>query len=236
MTNKVAGTGLALYPRRMRCLLCGHEFSTLKVRSRMAAPYALDSDFCPHYREGTINPNWYYVNVCPECGFAFTEKFAKEFSVEAKAQIKLKISARWEKRDFGRIRDEQQAIESFKLAIFAATLKKEKHALLGGLCLRLAWIYRENKNKGEEERFLRLAAGEMAEAYVQSDFAGTSFSEMQVLYLAGELNRRLGHYQEAINYFAKVAEHPNRNNERRILNLAREQWSLTTEEYRRNKP
>lgn len=235
MPNKPTGPGLALYSKTAHCLLCGHEFSTMRVRSRMAAPYAIDSDFCPHYKEGTINPNWYYVNVCPECGFAFTEEFAKEFSFEAKAQIKLKICSRWEKRDFGLTRDEQQAIESYKLAILAATLKKEKHALLGGLCLRLAWIFRDNQKTEEEERFLRLALSEMEEAYVQSDFVGTSLSEMQVLYLAAELHRRLGHYQEAVNYFSKVTEHPNRNNERRILNLAREQWALATEAYRKQK-
>lgn len=235
MPSKPAGPGLALYAKTAHCPLCEHEFSTMKVRSRMAAPYAIDSDFCPHYREGTINPNYYYVNVCPECGFAFTEEFSKEFSVQAKAQIKLKIEAKWEKRDFGQNRDELQAIESFKLAIVAATLKKEKHALIGSLCLRLAWIYRVAHKNDEEDRFLRLAMTEMEQAYVQSDFAGTAMSEMQVLYLAAELHRRLGDYQEAINYFAKVTAHPNRNNERRILTLAREQWAATTEAFRNKK-
>lgn len=235
MGNKPTGSGLALYAKTVHCPFCEYEFATMKVRSRMAAPYAIDSDFCPHYREGTTNPNYYYVNVCPECGFAFTEEFTKEISLEARAQIKLRIGARWEKRDFGQMRDELQAIESFKLAIFAATLKKEKHALLGGLCLRLAWIYRDAHNNDEEERFLLLAVKEMEEAYVQSDFVGTAVSEMQVLYLTAELHRRLGNYQEAVNYFSKVTEHPNRNNERRILILAREQWALAMETFRKKK-
>lgn len=223
---------LAVYARNVICPLCGHHFKTMKVRSRFATPQIIDSDFCPHYKKGSLNPNHYYINVCPECGFAFSEEFSREFSRQAKEKVAERITAKWGKRDFGKLRDLNQAIESYKLAIYSGNLKKEKHAIQGEICLRLAWIYRDEKNQ-EEERFLRLALEQLEDSYVHSDFAGTSLSEMKVLYLAGELNRRLGQYQQAIGYFAKIIEHPNREQERRILNLTREQWRLTTEEYRK---
>ncbi|MHB1651552.1 MAG: DUF2225 domain-containing protein [Desulfitobacteriaceae bacterium] len=222
-----------LYSINVTCLSCGNSFKTLKVRSRFATPQTIESDFCAHYKEGGLNPNHYFVNVCIECGFSFTEEFSQEVSQSVKALITKQISAKWEKRDFGKLRDSNQAIESYKLAVYSATLKKEKHAVLGGLCLRLAWAYREQNNHELEERFLHLALKEFEDSYVHSDFAGTSFSEMKVLYLAGELNRRLGQFQQAINYFSKVIEHPNRSQERRLLVLAREQWSIAAEEYRK---
>lgn len=221
-----------MYEKNVVCPLCGHQFKTMKVRSRFATPQTIDSDFCPHYKPGSLNPNYYYVSVCLECGFAFSDEFSQEFSRQAKEEIAQKITARWGKRDFGKMRDLSQAIESYKLAIFSASLKREKHAIQGELCLRLAWIYRDEKSD-DEERFLQLALGQIEESYVHSDFIGTSLSEMKVLYLAGELNLRLGQYQQAIGYFSKIVEHPNRSQERRILYLTRQQWSVTTEAYRK---
>lgn len=226
---------LGLYSKSMTCPSCKSSYKTMKVRSRFATPSTIDSDFCPHYKDGSLNPNYYYINVCPECGFSYSDEFSQELTVKVKDNISKRLSNKWERRDFGKLRDVNQAIETYKLAIYSGTIVNEKHAVMGGLCLRLAWIFRELCQQEEEKRFLSLALNEFEDSYVHSDFPGTSLSEMKVLFLAGELNRRLGKLQEAINYFAKTIEHPNHSQERRILLLAREQWSLTAEEYRRHK-
>lgn len=226
------------YEKKIPCLFCGKEFTTLRVRSRYSRPTKIDSDFCPHYPPGTHNPHYYYVNVCPECGFAFSEEFSPQFPVSTKEIIKVKILSPWEKRkqeqrDYCHTRDLQQALDSYKLAIYAGTLKKEKHAAMAGLCLRLAWIYRTQNIPDQEQRFLQLALQEYEESYQLSDFAGTSMSEMKTLFIIGELSRRLGDYHKAISYFSKVIQHPNKDDEIKMVNLAREQWALTVEENRR---
>ncbi|KLU62977.1 hypothetical protein CEB3_c06400 [Peptococcaceae bacterium CEB3] len=218
----------AMYAQSVTCPFCDHRFKTMKVRSRRATPQIIDSDFCPHYQVGGLNPNHYHISVCPECGFAFSQDFTDDFPPQAKEEIRKQISAKWERRDFGQIRDLKQVIESYKLAIYSAALKGEKHAIQGEICQRLAWVYREEENE-EEGRFLRLALAQLEDSYKHSDFVGTPLSEMKVLYLAGELHRRLGQYPQAIAYFAKIAEHPNRSHERGILNLARQQWRATAE-------
>ncbi|MGW6662291.1 MULTISPECIES: DUF2225 domain-containing protein [Peribacillus] len=43
---------------------------------------------------------------------------------------------------------------------YCGALKKEKHIILAGICLQIAWLYRINKNKEQEERFLRFALKE----------------------------------------------------------------------------
>ncbi|AFM42587.1 hypothetical protein Desaci_3706 [Desulfosporosinus acidiphilus SJ4] len=222
----------AFYEKEVDCPCCGHKFHTLRVRSRFAAPYKIDSDFCPHFKDGTPNPHFYYVRVCPECGFAFTDEFSKSFPSGTKEIINAKISYEWKKQDFGQLRDAHKAIESLKLAIYSATLKKEKHAVLAGLCLRLAWIYRTEDKLEEESRFLKLALQEYEASYTYSDFNGTSMSELRVLFLIGELYRRLGQYTKAISYFSKIVEHPMRDEEPKILNMARTQWQITVEENR----
>jgi len=224
-----------LYDKEVKCLFCNQKFLTKKVRSRAAVPYQIDSDFCPRYKEGVENPNYYYVSVCPECGFAFSNEFSPELKPRIKDQIQKNLASKWEKRDFSHHRDGNQAIASLKLALYSATLKEEKHTVLGSICLRLAWVYRDREEREEEERFLKLALTEFDRGFMESDFNGTSMTEMKILYMIGEINRRLGNYQQDINYFAKVIEHPQKADDQKTVNFARQQWSITIEEHRKAK-
>ncbi|MDP4127316.1 MAG: DUF2225 domain-containing protein [Bacillota bacterium] len=219
------------YEKKMACIFCSKPFTTLKVRSRFAIPYQIDSDFCPNYREGNYNPHFYFINVCPECGFAFSEEFSDQFPLGVREIINTKITKQWTKRNFGEVRDIQQAQESYKLAILAGSLKNEKNAILAGLCLRLAWLYRAEKMSEQESRFLGLALNSYEESFVHSDFVGTSMSELNILYMIGELSRRLGQYQKAISYFSKIIQHKDTNDDQKMVKRAREQWKQAKEEY-----
>jgi len=220
----------SFYEKKLTCIYCNEPFNTLRVRSRFAIPYQIDSDSCPHYREGNYNPHFYFVNVCTECGFAFTEEFSDQFPKGTKEIIRVQITEHWTKRNFGQVRDIQQALEAYKLAILAGSLKKEKNAVLAGLCLRLAWLYRSENNSEQEKRFMGMALNAYEESFVLSDFAGTSMSELKVLFMIGELSRRLGQYPKAVSYFSKVIQHKDAKEEQKIVNMAREQWRETMEE------
>ncbi|HEY8910109.1 MAG TPA: DUF2225 domain-containing protein [Desulfosporosinus sp.] len=220
------------YEKKMTCVFCGEPFDTLRVRSRFSIPYMIDSDFCPHYRAGNYNPHVYFVNVCPECGFAFSEEFTDQFPTGSKEVIRVQITRHWTKRDFGHVRDSQQALESYKLAILAGSLKKEKNTVLAGLCLRLAWLYRAENNLEQEKRFLGLALNAYEESFVHSDFTGTSMSELRILFMIGELSRRLGQFSKAVSYFSLIIQHKNAKDEQKIVNMAREQSRVAIEENR----
>ncbi|MEC0346694.1 DUF2225 domain-containing protein [Peribacillus frigoritolerans] len=57
-------------------------------------------------------------------------------------------------------KDPFDAINTYKLASYCGALKKEKHIILAGICLRIAWLYRIKQNKEQEERFLKFALKE----------------------------------------------------------------------------
>lgn len=219
-----------LYEKKLTCLFCGEDFITQKVRSRFSVAYKTDADFCPHYKGDQYNSLYYQVSVCPSCGFAFNGEFSKDFTTYAKDSIRKNITEKWQSRDFGSARDLNTAIETHKLAIYAASLKEERHFVLGGLCMRLSWIYRQENQPEDEQRFLKLAIKEYDASYLHSDFA-KAWSETKLLYMLGELNRRVGEFKQAINFFSKVVNHPDRNEDLLILNRTREQWALTTEEF-----
>lgn len=110
-------------------------------------------------------------------------------------------------------------------------MKNEKHIALGGLYLRLAWLFRTEKvNMQEEQRFLRLALEEYLQSYSVGDFSDTTFSEIKLLYLIGELSRRVGLAGQAILYFSRVIEKQRETIEKGIIQMAKDRWSEIREE------
>jgi uncharacterized protein (DUF2225 family) len=90
-------------------------------------------------------------------------------------------------------------------------------------------MYRFEGNS-QEQVFLSHALEWYAEAYDKEGLPLGNLDEMSVQYLLGELSRRVGRYNDAIVWFSKVVSHPDRKENPRIENLAREQWAATKEQ------
>ncbi|GAA4704547.1 DUF2225 domain-containing protein [Brevibacillus fulvus] len=222
-----------LYEKELSCLFCQSVFITKKVRSAAQPVETRDADFCTYFRDQRYNPIVYTVYVCPHCGFSFTEQFSPVFTPQSRLKIEQQIASRWVPKTFADERNLSEAMAAYKLAIFAAELKEETHSVKAGLYLRLAWLNRFIQADREEARFLRVAAAEYEQSYLQSDF-GThdkQMTEVRLLYLIGELNRRIGRYDQAITYYGKTLEHKETTIETGILQMAREQWQLTRQEH-----
>ncbi len=182
------------------CPLCQTKFNTTKVKTTKLRMTDRDTDFCTYYKD--INPYFYEINVCPECGFAFSDSYTHSIMDEKADQFKKEISSKWIRRDFGGVRDMDQAIETFKMAITSGEITGAKHSRLAGLCLRLCWLYRMKGDKDEELRFMRWSVKLYEKAYQLEDFSGEKSMDIgTVLYLLGELNYRLGEYESASKWF-----------------------------------
>lgn len=226
-----------LYDKNVSCPFCTHTFKTKKVRSRFAKPIKTDEDFCQHYEKDEHNPIIYFINVCPECGFSFSDNTSPYFPPGTKESIQAQVASKWNKQNasYCDVRTKETAIQTYKLALFSATLKKEKHVVLAGICLRLAWLYRMLENTEQEDRFNRLALAEYMSSYYEGDYENLHMSEMSLLYLIGEINRRLKNYHEAIRFFSRVTNHPNRDSDPKYIKFAREQWEATRSLYEQEK-
>lgn len=213
-----------LYDKKYECIFCKKTFSSKKVRSRFIKVKAYDTDFFPYYESEEANPILYHIHVCPDCGFSSSDDFSKYFPPGTKENITEKVANRWAPHEYGSKRTISQAIETYKLAIYCGTLKKEKHIILAGLYLRVAWLYRINGDATQEQRFMKLAANEYKESYVTSDNQGTQTSSVRILYLIGELSRRMNNIEEAVQYFSRVLELQRQSTEPKIIEMARERW------------
>ena len=213
-----------LYDKRCTCPMCKHTFTTKKIRSRFIKISHIDTDFCPIYSPPENNPIFYHIYVCPTCGYSFSDDFSPYFPPGTKEVIEAKVCVRWKPQTFTDERTIEDTIKTYKLAVYCASLKKEKHIILAGMYMRLAWLYRSLTNSEQEQRFMKLAILEYTETFSTQDYRGTQVSEIRVLYLLGELSRRTGNIEQVGKYFSKVIEGQNRTTERRIVEMVKERW------------
>ncbi|OCT16650.1 hypothetical protein A8709_08220 [Paenibacillus pectinilyticus] len=213
-----------LYEISVTCTYCTNTYKSKKVRPSFKKATKSDSDFCLHYNE--INPDYYVVRICPFCGYAHTENFSESWSPAQRAVFQEKVALNWSMRDYCRERTWEDSLHCFKLALLCAQIKNEKSRVVAGLLHHLAWLYRSKGDKEQEERFLSFAL----DAYVNVfETEGMDLNNARLMYLMGELNRRLKRFPDAIKWFSRII------NDRKIMDAgmiraSREQWITTRED------
>ncbi|NOU63414.1 DUF2225 domain-containing protein [Paenibacillus sp. LMG 31461] len=213
-----------LYDISVTCTYCTNTFKSKKVRPSFKKASKTDADFCLHYKD--INPDFYVVRICPFCGYAHTENFSDKWTPAERAMFQEKVAQNWSMRDYCKERTWEDSIQCFKLALLSAQIKNEKSRIVAGLLHHLAWLYRDKGDWEQEERFLAFAL----DAYVNVfETEGMDLNNAKLMYLLGELNRRLKRFQEAVKWFSRVI------NDRKIMDAgmiraSREQWVTTRED------
>lgn len=214
-----------LYESKIACIYCETIFQSTRVRPSFKRASSVDSDFCGHYVKG-VNPDYYVVRICPSCGFASTENGFDKLSDIQKKNYYEQIGVNWRGQSFSGERTAKQAMASYKLALLTAQVTGVKDRVLAGILHHIAWLYRYEKNEAEERRFLKFAL----DAYIRVfETEGVSVNDAKLMYLIGELNRRIGEDNEAVKWFSRVV------NDKKIIDAAmirasREQWQLIRQE------
>ncbi|WP_080834126.1 DUF2225 domain-containing protein [Cohnella massiliensis] len=213
-----------LYQSKIVCACCENTFATSRVRPSFKRPIRTDSDFCAYF--DVINPDYYVVRVCPYCGFASTENFSDRLYDKQKQAYLEKLGHQWKMRDYSGERTPEAALECYKLALLTAQAVGEKDRVISGLLHHIAWLYRNAGQKEQEMRFLRFAL----DAYVRVYEAERgSLNNARLLYVIGELHRRLGDPREAVRWFSRVI-HDKSITDGAMIRASREQWTLIREE------
>ncbi|XID95825.1 DUF2225 domain-containing protein [Paenibacillaceae bacterium WGS1546] len=213
-----------LFQIKVNCICCEQSFQTSRVRPSLKRAVRADTDFCSYFK--TVNPDYYVVRVCPFCGFASTENFAERLNEKQKADYYAKIGSMWKQRDYGGERTAADAMECYKLSLVSAQTVGEKDRVVAALLHHIAWLYRYEGNKEQEDRFLRFALDAYVRVY---ETESASISNARLMYLIGELNKRLGDYHEAVRWFGRVI-HDKKIMDAAMIRASREQWQHIREE------
>lgn len=216
-----------LYDKKVECPICEEEFKTKKVRASRLRILKRDEDFLSHYN--VENPIKYNVFVCPNCGYA---NYHNRFNDIKRSQVELikeNITSKWKKRSFGEVRDLNEAIQTYKLALITSSFLKTSNLELGNLSLNLGWLYRLKDEEDEEIRFLTLARDKFIDAYNLESLLGTNMDDSKLSYLIGELSRRINDKENAKTWFSTSMNLQSTKMNPTINNLVREQWRVVKE-------
>lgn len=211
------------------CPICKLNVQVTKVRSKLQM-IKQDSDFCTYYRD--INPNYYTIWVCPHCGYAAQDTYFDELSPAALDKIQKFLKGKQVSVNFLGTRSLEQAIATYKLAIFYAEMTAALPSRLAGLYLKLAWLYREAEQEEEEQILLNKAREYYEQATLKERFPIGNMTEITLEYVIGELYRRTGHIDQALAYLSKVVGNPQAKAEKRMLEMAKTAWHQARDEKR----
>lgn len=208
-----------LYDKEQICPVCKRKFIYTKVRNTQLKIIERRKDFYTKY-EG-VEPFFYDVVVCQNCGYAALESEFRNVSENMKNSILSKVTTNWVKRKFYGERKPEKALEAYELSLYCSQLKHDKDIVFAKTCLRISWIYQMLNDSTSENRFLKYSL----DSYISAYSGLENFDEeIQLIYMIGELNKRLGNNDESLKWFNKVINHPEKNRYSMIVNLAREEW------------
>lgn len=220
-----------LYQTKMKCICCETIFTTSRVRPSFKKAVSTDSDFCGYY-QSDANPDYYVVRVCPTCGFATTENGIQKLSDGQKKAYHEQIGSRWKQADYGGKRDAAAAMKAYKLALLTAQTIDEKPRVIAGILHHIAWLSRYEGNQQEEQRFMRYALQAYIKVYEEE---GSQLNNAKLMYIIGELNRRIGELTEAVKWFSRIVS-DKRIMDEAMIRRSREQWQLIREQLNEGQP
>jgi len=203
-------------PCRLLCPACLATFPAELMKTVGTGGW-LESDLC--YRSYATFPYPFLVAVCPCCHWAaYIRDFDKLAYLPRYSDSEMAEALRAYLR-------EQRVLypgsRRYRLAADAYARAGTPPQGVGDLHLRAVWCARHEKADETERRHLREALG-WFELALARDLS--RFERARVTYLLGELNRRLGRFEEAVRWFEGVGPAPDwlRSWTARMSALARE--------------
>ncbi|WP_426348412.1 DUF2225 domain-containing protein [Alloiococcus sp. CFN-8] len=218
MTQSKAFASSAIYLKTIKCPLCHREFKEPALKTSSLRILKRDSDNFTYYKGET--PYFYEVFLCNGCGYAAMNNDFNNMKDYQKEKILKNITVKWTPRAYNTPYDERIAIERYKLALITTIISEGKKSTIGMILLRIAWMYR-SLGEAEELLYLKEALTALEEAYNLEEFPIYNLDELNLKYLLGELNRRLGNDIEALKYLGDVITSSKATP--RLKNLARDQ-------------
>ena len=191
-----------LFDKKIICPVCDSHFITKTVKSKSPRVMAKDSDFFVRY--SVVNPYFYDVCICNSCGYAAMRSDFENLKTHKRELVLSNVTPKWKPRQYPDILDEKLAIERYKLALLNAVLIDLPDSTKAMISLKIAWMNRLLNDTTQETLFLKQALEGFTDAYTKESFPLYGLQRDSLMYLLGELNRKLGDYKTALLWFSKT--------------------------------
>ncbi|EDS78562.1 conserved hypothetical protein [Clostridium botulinum C str. Eklund] len=211
-----------LYDKKISCPICDNEFTVKALKTSSYKMKSRDSDFFIRYE--LINPYFYDVWLCNTCGYAAMKSDFVKIRSYQKDDILNNITSKWKGREYPVPYNIDIAIERYKLSLLNYFYMDARDSQKAMNCLKLSWMYRLKDDNENEQLYLREALEGFKEAYFNEDFPIFGMKRFTVMYLIGELNRRIKNDKDALLWFGNVIT--SQAADRKVKDLARDQRDL----------
>lgn len=211
----------ALYKKTITCPICDLKFKSLAVRMGKYRVVSRDLDTMPRYTG--MNPLFYDVCVCPTCGYSAIEKDFNKISSNQIEKINNSYDSRMIPREYPDEYTIDIAIDRYKRALIYSILKSDKISDQAYISLKIAWLYRL-KESNEEVKFLTQSLNGFIKAFERESYPICGMDEYSIMFLIGELSRRVGKKDDALKWIGRVVTSPYVSS--RIKELARDSKDL----------
>ena len=140
------------------------------------------------------------VTMCPACSFASQEDFNDlDLTSDERHDLEERLGEDGLLRVF---RTSPPAWLAFHAAEICGQERGYRARSLGDICLRASWVCRKEQEQPFESTFQLRAVRYFMRALENDGLYGRELSV--TTYLVGELNRRLGHHREALNWYVNA--------------------------------
>lgn len=221
-----------LYDKKVECPVCGNIFNARSVK--VSAPRITKKDSDLFIRYSNVNPYFYDVWLCNNCGYAAMKKDFPNIKDYQHDNVLKQITVRWKGRTYPSVYNVDIAIERYKLSLLNYVAINSKHSSKAMNCLKIAWMYRLKGDEHNEMEFLKQALEGLEHAYTEESFPIYGMDRYTTMYLIGELNRRVGSFEQAMQWFSKVITTPAVSP--KLKELARDQKDLIKEAQKAQEP
>jgi uncharacterized protein (DUF2225 family) len=223
-----------LWNKKMQCPFCNGAFETTRLRPSALRAKEKWSDFGCLY-DGH-NPYFYAITACPHCLVAARNEEFEKFNAAYEPRLmefSKKMRAAAAKPAIFGLGDAtaEQAVKRHELAIACHKLRAHGEAgELAGLLIHIVWIRRINGDAEGERKALQAAVDAYKHFYEKGNKLPEKLGEPGVLYLIGELLRRLGQVREARQYYSKALSSKELEAFPNIDSLVREQMLVAKDQ------
>ena len=191
-----------LYDKSYICPVCGNEFKAKAIRSGKNRLLTVDLDLKANY--DVVNPLLYESIVCENCGYAGLSKNFNLLTTSQIRWIKEQICTRYKVHHYPGVLTEKDGIQRLKLVLLNSYVKKAKDGEKAYICLKIAWLYRDMKEKALEELFLKHALTGFENAYNNERFPIFELGELTTAYIIADIYRRMKCYDKAMQWVGFV--------------------------------
>lgn len=185
----------------VRCPVCQYIFRAPTTGAYVTV--GREPDLCPKFPGRQSDGSRMIqsaVTMCPACSFASQEEFNDlDLSFDERHSIEERLKEDGLLRVF---RTSPPPWLSFHAAEVCGQELGYRARDLGDICLRASWVCRKEQEQPFESTFQLRAVRYFMSSLEHEGLYGRELSV--TTYLVGELNRRLGHHREALNWYVNA--------------------------------